>query len=66
MTPNQRKARNEAFQLLTIAQRILDDAGLIAYAAEVQHVCNGMSQDNRMLNEQEMTRRLCASDERGF
>jgi hypothetical protein len=60
MTTNQRKARNEAYQLLAIAERILDDAGLIAYAAEVGGMRAAMEQDNKMLVEQEMRRKVGA------
>ena len=58
MTPTQNQARNDAHHLLKIAQRILDDAGLIAYAAEVQAVMNGMRQDAETLASQELKRRI--------
>lgn len=60
MTNKQRHARNEAYQLLLIASRILDDAGLIAYAAETSRVTAMMSQDAEMLRKQELNRRLPA------
>ena len=60
MTEKQLVARNEAFQLLSIAQRILDEAGLIAYAADVETIVRGMSVDADMLRRQELNRRLPA------
>jgi hypothetical protein len=50
MTPTQLKARNEAFQLLSIAQRILGEAGLTAYSEEVASIRAGMEMDARMIS----------------
>jgi len=58
MTNKQLKARNEAFQLLSIAQRILGDAGLTAYAEEVESIRAGMEMDARMTAKTELRRRL--------
>ena len=60
MAPEQVKARNEAFQLLSIAHRILSDAGLVAYADEVGPICAGMQADARMLAKSERMRRYPA------
>ena len=57
MTLEQRTARNEAYQLVKIAARILKDAGLIAYADDAQRMADTMSVDAKMLLEQEKRRR---------
>ena len=53
----QRAARNEAFQLVKIAGRILSDAGLVAYADEAARLSTMMSVDAKMMLEQEKRRR---------
>jgi multidrug resistance efflux pump len=58
MTSKQLKARNEAFQLLSIAQRILGDAALTAYAEDVASIRAGMEMDARMTAKTELHRRL--------
>lgn len=58
MTKEQLKARNEAFQLLSIAQRILSDSGLTAYAEEIASVRAGIEMDARMIANQELNRHL--------
>lgn len=58
MTQKQRKARNEAYQLLSIAERILGEAGLTAYAEEIARSRAGMEMDSKLLTEQERNRRL--------
>ncbi len=60
MNPEQMKARNEAFHLLSIAQRILRDAGLVAYADETQAIVAGMQFDARTLQAQEIAKRTAA------
>ena len=60
MTAEQLKARNEAFQLLSIAHRILSDAGLTAYADEVAPICAGMQTDAHMWARAERMRRYPA------
>lgn len=58
LTKEQRKARNEAFQLITIAHRILKDAGLVEYASDAEMIATGMRLDAQMLEQQERNRRL--------
>jgi hypothetical protein len=57
MTPEQRIARNEAFQLVAIAERILRDAGLVAYADDASALVRNMKMDNDMLREQFLRQR---------
>lgn len=54
----QLKARNEAFQLLSIAQRIVGEVGLTAYAEEIASIRAGMEMDNRLVNNRELNQRL--------
>jgi len=60
MTPKQNKARNEAYQLLSIAQRILGEAGLTAYAEEIASARAGMEMDAKMLADQALNKKLRA------
>lgn len=61
MTPEQNKARNEAYQLISIAARILGGAGLDAYSDDVAHIAAGMKQDAQMLERQERNRRMAGA-----
>lgn len=58
MTLAQRIARNEAYQLITIAARILGDAGLTGYADNAGALCAAMKIDGDMLRKQEMDWRI--------
>lgn len=60
MTAAQHHARNEAFQLISIAARILKDAGLVAYSDDAAMLVGGMRQDAQMLAAQEIARRMPA------
>jgi hypothetical protein len=48
-TSAQLKARNETFHLLSIAQRIASDAGLVAYADEIDSTLRGMKYDSELM-----------------
>lgn len=52
MTEKQRHSRNQAWHLLSIAQSILNDAGLVGYAADVEAVALTMRRDARKEAEQ--------------
>lgn len=60
MTPKQRHARNDAYQLLKVAERILNDAGLTADASDVEAILIAMKRENEMLVTQEVRRRTPA------
>ena len=46
MTKNQKHARNEAYQLLSIAERILKDSNLSLYAHQISIIRSEWKSDN--------------------
>jgi hypothetical protein len=57
MTLEQRTARNDAYQLIKVAHRILDNAGLTAYAEDAERLARTMAFDAETLRKQEIARR---------